>query len=62
MVKNGPNNSNSRSTLRVRIEENIETRNCYCNQIDYDDDNEKVDDYNENDADAHDCEDSDREA
>ena len=34
--KKGPNNSKSRSTLRVRIEGNIENRNCYGIRIDYD--------------------------
>ena len=27
--------------LRVRIERNIENGNCYCIQLDYDDDNEE---------------------
>ena len=36
-------NSKIRSTLRVRIEGNIENGNCYCIRIDYDDNNEEVD-------------------
>ena len=34
-------NSKIRSTLRVRIEGNIENGNCYCIRIDYDDNNEE---------------------
>ena len=36
------NNSKIRSTLRVRIEGNIENGNCYCIWIEYDADNEEV--------------------
>ena len=34
-------NSKIRSRLKVRIEGNLENRNCYCSQVDYDDNNEE---------------------
>ena len=34
-------NSGIRSKLRIRIEGNIENRNCHCIRVDYDDDKEE---------------------
>ena len=42
LCKKALNNYKIRSTLRVRIEGNIENGNCYCIRIDYDDNDEKV--------------------
>ena len=39
--KKASNISTIRSKLRVRIEGNIEKRNCHCIRVDYDDDNEE---------------------
>ena len=41
MAQKRPKQLKIRSTLRERIEGNIENRNCYCIRIDYDDDNEE---------------------
>ena len=42
LVQKALKNSKIRSTLRVRIEGNIENGNCYCIRIDYDDNYEEV--------------------
>ena len=44
--RKAPNNSKISSTLREMIEGNIESRNCYCIRIDYDDDNEEEEEEN----------------
>ena len=45
-------NSKISSTLRERIEGNIENRNCYCIWIDYDDDNKEEEEEEEGEEEA----------